>query len=490
MSGRAAGQPNILLVTTDQQRFDTCGASAPPFMRTPHFNDISRQGVTFNNAYADCPLCVPARMSIMTGKYATSHGMLNNNSSSTVIGRENTLPTLLREAGYQTAAIGKMHFTPERARHGFDEMILPADYYRQMQRSGNPLQPMRHGLGQNELYPTMATVPESMTLTSWIAEQCVEYIGERRDPNAPFFLWCSFSKPHPPLDPPEPYYSMYRDCEIPEPWIGDWAESGKCPWAVEYFRQSWSVDTIPPEVIRSARAAYYGLITQIDYNMGRVFAALSDIDLFKETLILYTSDHGELLGDHHSAAKIFPYEGSSHVPFALRMPMSWENRCHGAALDQMVTHADILPTLVGAGGGRIPDDVEGRDLIALARGAQKPARDFVAMTCGDFGGQRSHAGSCDGRWKYIWYPHGGVEQLFDLAEDPGECRNLAGVEGYDGILSEKRDTLIRWHAERDTGYVEAGKWKILDLPGETEADRRNRSGPGYHTENFYADIRH
>jgi len=98
-----------------------------------------------------------------------------------------------------------MHFGPERRRHGWDEMILPADYYRQMERSGLPFQPMRHGLGQNELYPTMATVPEALTLTSWTAERCVDYIRERRDPTKPFLLWCSFSKPHPPLDPHETY---------------------------------------------------------------------------------------------------------------------------------------------------------------------------------------------------------------------------------------------------------------------------------------------
>jgi len=188
----------------------------------PHFDQLRREGLTFTSAYADCPSCVPSRVSIMTGQFVTSHGMARNGQTSTVMGRERTLPAYMRALGYQTAAIGKMHFGPQRLRHGFDEMILPDDYYREMIRRGASLQPMRHGLGQNELYPTMATVPESQTLTNWIAEQCLEYIRVRRDPTVPFFLWCSFSKPHPPLDPPEPYYSMYRGCAIAEPVYGDW----------------------------------------------------------------------------------------------------------------------------------------------------------------------------------------------------------------------------------------------------------------------------
>ena len=126
----SAAQPNILLITTDQQRFDTIGDAKPPFLRTPHIDLLGYQGVQFTRAYADCPLCVPARVGIMTGKQVFTHGVANNEQTSMVMGREATLPTYLRACGYQTAAIGKMHFGPQRVRHGFEEMILPDDYYR------------------------------------------------------------------------------------------------------------------------------------------------------------------------------------------------------------------------------------------------------------------------------------------------------------------------------------------------------------------------
>lgn len=482
-------QPNILLILTDQQRWDSCGPAAPAFMRTPHYNHLCREGIEFSSAYADCPICVPARVSVMTGKFSYTHGMIHNGRTSAVMGRDGTLPALLHDLGYHTCAIGKMHFHPQRTRHGFDEMILPDDYYRQMRRSGNPLQPMRHGLGQNELYPSLSTVPEPLTLTSWITEQCVDYILERRDESVPFFLMCSYSKPHPPLDPPEPYYSMYRDCDIPEPVHGDWSEDDACPEVFKRIRQQLSTDLLPPEVLREARAAYYGLITHIDYNLGRIFSALKDKGLFRDTLIIYTSDHGEFLGDHYTGGKFFSHEPSSHVPFVLRLPHSWDNRMHGTRIPVPVTHADILPTLVHAAGGKVPADCDGIDLISLARGDFENPRQylegiFAVNTNVDW------LSLTDGRWKYIWYPEGPSEQFFDLESDPQELHNLADADKYKEKCREMHAILLERHSARHSACVENGELIRRELRGDTEQDRRNCSWPGYHTDRFPADIRH
>jgi arylsulfatase len=483
-----SAQPNLILITTDQQRYDTTGPAAPAFMRTPHFDHITREGITFTSAYADCPICVPSRVSIMTGQTVFTHRMPGNGYTSDVMGRTETLPSRLRALGYQTAAIGKMHFGPQRARHGFEEMIIPEDYYREMAKRGYDLQPMHHGLGQNELYPGMATVPESLTLTSWIAEQCVQYIRERRDPTVPFFLWCSFSKPHPPLDPPEPYYSMYRNMPIPPPVYGDWSTSHQMPEAMKRLQQRWSLDLIPPQIIQEARAAYYGLITQIDYNMGRVFAALQDLGLFDDTLMIYCSDHGEYLGDHHMGSKSFFHEPSAHVPFVLRLPQSWENRRHGATVNAPVTLADILPTLVAAAGGEAPD-VDGQNLIALARNELVEPRRYVEGMAGDVD-QPNYLAITDGHWKYIWYPEGGIEHLFDLAHDPRELINLAVQPDFVEKRQELQQAMIDRHQARHSPYIQEGRlvqWPVQDEP---EADRRNRSWPGYHTEWYYIDVRH
>lgn len=482
----AGSKPNIILITSDQQRFDTVGERAPSFMRTPHFDLLCRQGITYKSAYAQCPACVPSRASILTGKYAENIGAVTNNWPQGV-DREKTLPVELRKMGYSTIAVGKMHFKPVRARYGFDEMIVLDDYYREMRLSGNPLQPMRHGLGQNELYPGMSTVPEAMTLTSWITEKCVEYIHERRDPTQPFFMWCSYSKPHPPLDPPEPYYSMYRNSNIPEPVFGDWSEDGICPESFKRFRQRWSCDLLSKEVIREARAAYYGLITQIDYNMGRIFAALQDEDLFKNTLIMYTSDHGEYLGDHNTGAKFFFHEPSAHVPFVIRLPKTWENRCAGKEVSDAITHADIMPTLLAAAGGSC-EYTDGLDLIALARNELKNERQYIEGVARNLDAEFN--GITDGKWKYIWYPEGGSEQLFDLVNDPMELTNLAGNAEYSDKRNELKQELITRNINRNSPYVIDGELEKWPLKGDSEKERRDRSWPGFHTEKVLSDTQH
>jgi arylsulfatase len=430
-------------------------------------------------------------MSIMSGQTVFKTGMAGNGSSSSVLSNRKTLPMAMRELGYQTLAVGKMHFTPQRARHGFDEMLLPDDYYRAMAASGSPLQPMRHGLGQNELFPSMATVPESMTLTSWIAEQCVNFIHYRRDPTMPFFIWCSFSKPHPPLDPPEPYYSMYRNCDIPAPYIGDWASDERCPESFKMMRRQWSLDQIKPEVIREARAAYYGLITQIDYNMGRIFAALQDQRIYGDTLIVYCSDHGEYLGDHHSGSKVHFHESSAHVPFAIRLPRSWETNLEGTVSDALATHADIMPTLIGAAGGTPPPECDGIDLLAVARGEAKP-REYLDATAREMysGPGWNYFGITDGRWKYIFFPIGGTEQLFDLETDPHELHDLSAESKFDAERTRLRDELIRRLQSRNIDAVKDGKLVTLPVPNTDPRLLRRNAWPGYHTERVDADVRH
>jgi len=493
----SADRPNIILITSDQQRFDTVAPWAPSFMRTPHYDILRREGVHFTSAYADCPLCVPVRTSIMTGKSSLNHGCFWNGPTNGYFGDDATLPSLLHDAGYQTAAIGKMHFGPQRKRHGFGEMIIPEDYYREMASSGFPYQPMHHGMGQNELYPALATVPENLTITNWTADQCVRYIRDRRDPTIPFFLWCSFTKPHPPLDPPEPYFSMYRSLPVPPPVYGDWS-GDNCPEIIKRERENWSQDLIPPEIIKEARAAYLGLVTQVDYNMGRVFAALQDMGLWDDALILYCSDHGDYLGDHHCGSKSFFHEPVSHVPFVMRLPKSWKDRRHGSVVDSVVTHADILPTLVGVAGGSLPPEVDGQDLISLSRHTLDRPREFLEGTVKDYHrgeGDHYYFALTDGKWKYIWYVEQGQEQLFDLTSDPKEERNLALLPEFSEKRTEMYEELCRRGAARGSDYVRDGR--MVSLPvvkpwteGETTQDRRNRFWPGLHTEFYEVDVRH
>ncbi|WP_051425506.1 sulfatase-like hydrolase/transferase [Jiangella gansuensis] len=485
-SAPADERPNLLLITTDQQRRDTLGPGAPPFLRTPHLDQLAHEGARFDAAYAPTPVCVPARVSLLTGQSSLRHGMIHNGATSAVLPPgAPTLPARLAALGYATVGIGKMHFSPPRAHHGFEELILPDDYYRHASRTA--VAAMRHGLGQNELYPGMATVAEAETLTSWLSEQAVEHIRHRRDPTRPMFLWLSYSKPHPPLDPPEPYYSMYRSAPIPEPVVGNWA-GDDAPAAFRRQRHRGSFDLLDADTIRAARAAYYGLITQIDYNLGRVLAALQDIGELGRTMIVFTSDHGEFLGDHGTGNKVFFHEASAGVPLIVRPPAGAATFPAGTVVHTPVTLADVLPTFVRAAGGSVGADVDGSDLVSLA--AAPPASRLVVGIAGGDGGPPGlpyYIAVTDGRHKYIWYPEGPAEQLFDLSVDPGERHDLAGAAD----LGAWRERLVR--AVRDGGgerYLVDGELPAVPPMGDTPAEQRATAWPGYHTDAFHLDVRH
>lgn len=480
-------RPNILLITTDQQRWDAVGGTGPAFLRTPHFDHLCREGVRFNRAYSDCPLCVPARRTIMTGQHAHTHGMTEN-AVSVPVDPSATLPGRLTAAGYQSMAIGKMHFHPQRYRQGFQEMILPDDYYREMARKGGA-QPMRHGLGQNEITPTMSTVPETETLTSWIAERSVDFITHRRDPSVPFFLWTSFSKPHPPLDPPEPYYSMYRDANIPDPVCGDWARREDCPVALRRMWERMDGDR-SPEIIREARAAYYGLVSQIDFNLGRIFAALRASGQWKNTIILFASDHGEYLGDHGGMWKGFFHESSARVPFVLRLPPTAPWSSSDRTVDDLVCLVDIYPTLLGAAGIDVPADVDGVNMLPAVREVRTPKPRWVVSVFATDVEHCYQLAITDGRWKYLWFPEGAAEQLFDVESDPSELHNRATDTDAAAIKSALRTALIDELAAKQSPYVVDGDLLRMPVQEDPPGFRGSHRFPGYSLEQSDRDSRH
>ena len=484
-------RPNIVLITTDQQRFDAVGGTGPACLETPHIDALRDEGITFTRAYADCPVCVPSRITIMTGRSALSHGVTGNAATSRVIDRNTSLPSCLRSAGYQTAAIGKMHFGPQRTRHGFEEMILPDDYYRQMRRSGTGELPMRHGLGQNGLEPTRATTSAAQSLTTWTAQQCADYIQHRRDPMLPFFLWCSFSKPHPPLDPPAPYDTMYADAPIPPATIGAWRDDpAQCPTRLQALGHHQNANAIEPHRLHRVRAAYYGLVSHIDHGMGLLFAALNETGLLSNTLIMFTSDHGEMLGDHRLIGKTVLHEPSAHVPMVMRLPETWRDRRCGTCVHTPVTLTDLLPTLVRAADGAVPQHVTGNDMLSLS---ETPSSDVPRYAHMIAGADANHIGVTDGRWKYLYFPEGPCEQLFDLARDPLEQADQSGLADAGAVRDRMRQAMLAEHRQWRTAYVR--NEALIQQPAleklRADAARSNRlKFFGFRNDEADADTRH
>ena len=462
MSDLASEKPNIVYIVLDQWRGDCLGIadSAHPVM-TPHFDQIAYEGLWYQRAYADCPICMPQRATMLTGFSASQHGMPNNfmNGPRTPIAMENSLPyRLTREAGYQTKAVGKMHFWPERARFGFEDISLhPNDYVNFLEEQGYGGFYRGHGLGGNEVYPAVSAVPERLTHTHWIVDEGIRFLG-RRDPDCPFMLWLVFEAPHSPFDPPEPFDRIYDDFEIPEAAIGDWVGAEDEPASLIADRIARKADRISPQVLKRSRRHYYGQITHIDYQLGRLFGELKSRGLYDNTVIVITSDHGEHLGDHGLYAKSTFLESSARVPIILRLPRTplgppdeSGGRRYNRRVDSPVLTADIAPTLLALAGLQPDAAMDGASLLRLPR-------ERVI-----FGETRESVFATDGRLKYLYYFAGGVEQFFDVGSDPDDCHNLAGEPEHAAAQAALKARLIAYLSANDRPAVVDGELLVREL---------------------------
>ncbi|MEM7116951.1 MAG: sulfatase-like hydrolase/transferase [Chloroflexota bacterium] len=475
-------RPNILLITTDQQRFDTIAALGNRHIYTPHLDWLVDEGITYTRAYSDAPVCMAARATMMTGKSGYNAGLSNNATSVVPMQKYPTLPGLLTQAGYQTRAQGKMHFQPMRANYGFEHMELPMDYYRERHRNAHQGLPKEHGVGENEITPVISTVDEVHSLTYWTVRRSIDFL-ETRDETRPFFLWTSFAKPHPPFDPCANYWALYQNLSLPDPVLGDWSET------VETMPQAYLAPTymlnnayrMSNEQLREVKRAYYACITQIDYHLGLLFARMREMGLLENTWILFTSDHGEMLGDHHMAAKSLFLEGSAHVPLLIRPPASsWDEKpLAGKQVDTLVNLADIFPTILQRADVSLPDDHDGLDLLSLVDSPK--ARDFYGMY-----GDSFHC-LIQGKHKYHWARAGGEELLFNLENDPLEQHNLAVSEQAATVLQTMRQELMQRMMAHNSPCIVAGQLK----PGPAISGPKDvTKWPGFHSTVVNSDVLH
>jgi arylsulfatase len=476
-------RPNILLITTDQQRFDTINALGNRHIYTPHLNWLVDQGIAFTRCYSDSPVCMAARATIMTGKHGYTTGLVGHNDNVNPMADHPTLPGVLTQHGYQTRAQGKMHFSPMRANYGFENMELPMDYYRERNRNAQWGLPKEHGVGENEIEPVISTVDEVNSLTYWTVKRSIDFL-ETRDETRPFFLWTSFTKPHPPFDPPANYWTLYRDRDVPDSIYGDWSAT------LEQIPQGYMMPTyllnnayrLSKEQMKDVKRAYYACITQIDYSLGLLFARMRELGLLENTWIMFTSDHGDMMGDHHMGAKSIFLEGSAHVPFIIRPPFgSWEKHAMaGTTCDQLVHLADIMPTILGMAGAA---EVKGMDGVNVLDSIQmnKPQRTFY--------GNNGDTFFCvmDGDYKYMWTALGGAELMFDLKKDPYEQRNLADNEEQRERLNSLRGKLIDHLQVHKPSLLKDGKLNHEPAPkGPQELSK----WPGFHSTIFPTDVLH
>ncbi len=453
-------KPNILFILLDQMRGDCLSVLGHPVVDTPNIDDLAHHGVVFEAAYSSCPSCIAARASIWTGLTPSSHGRLGYRDR--VPWRyENMATHLLGEAGYQTHCVGKTHFFPQRAHCGFHSLdsyeaaqnfdgLYVNDYHEWLRQMANGrLREFDHGLDSNSWNARPSHLPEELHNNSWVATKGIEFL-RRRDKTRPFFLNLSFHRPHPPIDPPQVFYDMYKDRDIPDVPIGDWADIHDVP--IDKIN-AWH-GHLSEKLLVQARRAYYAQIAHIDCQVGKVVRALQHMKA-GPTVVVFTSDHGEMLGDHHMYRKTYAYEGSAKVPLVISYPGGVANhRCAApAALE------DLYPTFLEIAGACIPSSTEGQSLLPFCKEGPPPAwREFVhGEHAESYAPEESMQFLTDGKEKYIWFTVTGREQLFDMVSDPRECHDLAQNPAAKDRLEYWRQRMIKRLAERPEDGMSDGR---------------------------------
>ena len=443
---------NLLFITTDQQRWDSLPCYGLEFIHTPNIDRLARDGTVFERCYTAAPLCVPCRGAWMSGQWPSTTGVMGN---SDWFDDSSCWPARLGAAGYRTVAIGKMHFNPWDHPGGFRERIiaedkrhtyLPDDHVQYLKAHGMERAHPTQNPGYFEwLAAPVTPLERRFHVDGFVGDRAAEWLETQGD--EPFAAWVSFPGPHDPYDPPEELAAMYYDAPIPEP-VGSAEELATKPRA-QRGRNHGSVDNsmyrMDPSVataeqIRRWRAHYYANITLIDEGVGKMLAALEEAGVLDDTLIVFTSDHGDALGDHGLTYKGFFYESMARVPLIVRGPAGPNGRDGpraqpGARCPGLVSALDLVPLFYQVCRAPEPEGLQGHSILPMLTDGGVSIRDAV------FSENGGRAMVCDGQWKYVHYESGEGE-LYDLAEDPDELVNRCGDEGSAEMVSQLRARLV------------------------------------------------
>ncbi len=387
----ADNRPNILILFTDQQRADSIAALGNPIIRTPHFDRLAREGTAFARAYTPSPVCVAARCSMLYGAYTQRTG-LHDNGPMPPHDRFVSYPQFLAQHGYRTHAIGKCHFTPDKKEgRGFQTRQLqeectsdPAtdDYVAYLAAHGLDYDEPQGARGQMYYVPQVASNSAAHHPTAWVGDESIRFLRDSAALGKPWCLFSSFIHPHPPFAPPKPWHRLYhvRDFPVPEP-LGPEDERGPFCWVNRHQnRYKYRDGGFDRQIHRLIQAYYYACISFIDFQTGRILAALEESGQMDNTLIVFSSDHGELLGDFGCYGKRSMHDAAARVPMIVRQPGRFGS---GLVNETAVSLIDLFPTFAGAAGlekEAAALGLDGRDLAELAA-CPDPDRVVFSQLC-------------------------------------------------------------------------------------------------------------
>jgi len=440
-------KPNILFLLTDQQRPDSLGSYGSKEAKTPAIDALAENGVVFDNCYVQNPLCCPSRYSIVTGLYPHEHGVISN-----WYAPRDTVESFghaLGRSGYNTSLIGKMHFTPWQDCFGFDGRIIaeakshtncPDDYEMFLRR---------HNTSREKLYDKSnpeyvrkctavdSKVPKELHIDSFVGMSVIEYL---KKVEGPFCSFASFLSPHNPYDPPEEYKALFEEADLPKKSMAVNEIENKPREAYDYInnRLKWpfKTDELTNQQVALVKRNYYALNTLIDDWIGEIVNTLKERGLYDDTIIIYSSDHGDLLGDHGLVYKQCFYEQSVKAPLIIHCPKLYKPGRSSALVESL----DLYQTIIDMGGAQATQKTHSKSLVPLLLGKTDFHRE-TAISENYFGTMIRWE-----RYKMVYYAGKTYGELYNLEEDPNEFNNLWECPEYDLLKHDLKGKILDWYA--------------------------------------------
>jgi len=488
---------NILVLFSDQFRFDAIAAHGNPCIRTPNLDRLVSRGTTFTRAYTPSPVCIAARCSLHYGAYPTHTQCYANHP----MPPEDTLSYvhLLTGAGYTAHSIGKCHFHPDPyALRGYDSREYQEETsFRDLSRETYIRTLIDHGYDyaiepngvRSEMYyiPQPSRLPQELHPTQWIGDRSIDFL-RRQTPDKPWYLFSSFIHPHPPFAPPSPWHTLYRAADVPPPFLPEGYENLQLMINKLQNRYKYRDTGNDLNLLRMMKAYYYACVSFVDYQIGRILDTLEQTGQLENTVIVFTADHGELLGDYNCFGKRSMHNAAARIPLIV----CGDEFTGGGTCDTPVSLVDLAPTLVRIAGGSQPEcPFDGEDLGSILRGQsrRKGVYSFFAANgeigripagkaLGDLPDEEARLFACmnmmyaEREFKYVYSAPENREWLFDLTKSENDAEDLSQNEEYRPQLDRMRKHLIDFlRKEQHTALLDGEQFNPLirvEMPADPD----------------------
>ena len=476
-----AAKPNILFIMSDEHNASVLGANGNAIIRTPNLDRLAASGVSFDACYCNSPLCVPSRASFLSGQYISRTGVWGNSCE---LPRADipAVPNLLNAAGYESFLCGKMHLEADR-RYGYTDVGGNFNTSQKDGRVGRLPADNLPGHGYSNRFTSFHTGEHSSVMQHdlKVTQGAVEFLKNRKPGEKPFFLTVGFIAPHFPLTVPEPYWKNYAGRVAPPNIPPGYLDA--LPLNYKHVRAGFKIENVPPEVVTKGRELYYGLTQWMDEQVGQVLDALRASPFAENTVIIYTSDHGENMGEHGLWWKNAMYDSAARVPLIVSWPLRWKG---GARRTGACSLVDVARTLVELGGGVAPENWDGTSMLPWLDSADAPWKDQAVVEYYSHPIASGYAMIRRGHFKYTYHTppdekHPAQRELYDVSSDPGELKNLAADPAYAGRIAELHAALCKELRENpdDTELrcrVDAAKAQKANRGKKSSGEKKQANG--------------